>query len=223
MFIGHFAVGLAGKRAAPRASLGVLVGAAILLDLLWPVFVLLGWERFAIIPSDSPFLGLRFDHYPWSHSLLAAFVWAFVAALLYFAWRRYATGAVTVWGLVVSHWVLDAVVHRPDMPLSPWAPVVVGLGVWSSPLATVAIELAMLTGGMALYLSTTRPRGRAGSIGLGVFLVLLLVTYAASATSPPDPSLSQRAVAVNIAGGLLMVALAWWFDRRRLLQTPGRR
>src|SRR5687767_10461625 len=123
MFVGHFAVGLAAKRAAPGASLGVLVASATLLDLLWPVFVLAGWERFTILAAaPSPFLAFRFDHYPWSHSLLAAMLWATFAAAL-FQWRRsYGAGALAVWLLVVSHWVLDAIVHRPDLPVTPNAP-----------------------------------------------------------------------------------------------------
>ena len=217
MFVGHYAVGLAAKRAAPRTSLGVLVAAAILLDLLWPLFLLAGWERFTILPAESPFLAFRFDHYPWSHSLLAALAWATLAAALV-QWRtRYGLGAMVVWLLVVSHWVLDAVVHRPDLPVTPNSPARVGLGVWSNPAVTVALEIALLAAGLALYTIATRPIRRVGQIGLWVLVAFLLLSYGMAATMPPDPAVSPAAVAlVGLLGGAITIGLATWFDRRRM-------
>src|SRR3954447_24732591 len=106
MFLGHFAVALAGKRAARRTSLGTLLAAATLLDLVWPLLLLLGWERVSIAPGDTAFTPLRFDWYPWSHSLLLVAVWSLLAGGVYFAVRRYAYGAITVAALVASHWLL---------------------------------------------------------------------------------------------------------------------
>jgi membrane-bound metal-dependent hydrolase YbcI (DUF457 family) len=225
MFVGHYAVALAAKRAAPRTSLGALIAAAILLDLLWPVFVLMGWERFAIGNAESPFLAFRFDHYPWSHSLLAALVWATLVAALH-QWRtRYGAGTVAIWGLVVSHWVLDAVVHRPDLPITPQSPVRVGLELWANPVMTVALEVTLLVGGLIAYQAVTRPRTRAGLIGLWVLVGVLLLSYAMVVVEPPDPSMSKRAVAiVGLVGGAITIALATWTDRHRtpLEAAPGR-
>ena len=117
MFIGHYAVGLASKKFAPQASLGALMAAPILLDLIWPIFVLLGWEHVSIEPNANPFLRLAFDAYPISHGLVAVVGWATLFAALYFGIARYATGAIVIWIGVVSHWLLDYVVHRPDLPL----------------------------------------------------------------------------------------------------------
>ena len=154
MFIGHFAVGFASKRLAPQTSLGTLIAAAVMLDLLWPVFVLLGWEQVRIEPGNTAFTPLNFISYPISHSLLAAIGWATLFALLYYAVKRYRAGAVLIWIGVVSHWLLDFVVHRPDLPLYPGGPRL-GLGLWNSILATVIVEGLMYAAGVWIYLRVT--------------------------------------------------------------------
>src|SRR5258708_3213331 len=106
MFIGHYAVGLASKRLAPRASLGALIAAPILLDLLWPIFLLLGWEHASVEPNPNPFLRLTFDAYPISHGLLAVVGWATLCAAIYFGFTRYRTGALVIWLGVISHCVV---------------------------------------------------------------------------------------------------------------------
>lgn len=131
MFIGHYALALAAKRVAPRTSLGTLFAAATLADLLWPVFLLAGWEQTRIVPGPNPFLILSFDSYPISHSLLTLIGWGALCALLYRMRTGYARGAVLVALLVLSHWVLDFVTHSPDMPLYPGGRRV-GLGLWNS-------------------------------------------------------------------------------------------
>src|SRR5260370_15628543 len=130
MFIGHYAVGLASKKLAPRASLGALIAAPILLDLLWPIFLLLGWEHVSIVPNGNPFLRLQFDSYPISHGLVAAVGWATLYASLYFGISRYLSGAIVIWAGVVSHWLLDFVVHRPDLPLYSGGTRLFGLCLW---------------------------------------------------------------------------------------------
>src|SRR5712671_4244163 len=131
MFIGHYAVGFAAKRAAPNASLGPLMAAPVLLDLLWPIFLLLGWEHVRIDPGNTAFTPLAFDSYPISHSLLMAVVWAVVFVLLT---RRVSTRQASLWIAlaVVSHWVLDWITHGPDLPLLPRLGPKVGLGLWNS-------------------------------------------------------------------------------------------
>lgn len=108
MFVGHYAVGLAAKKIAPRASMGALIAAPILLDLIWPFFLLLGWEHVAIEPNQNPFLRLEFISYPISHGLVAVAGWAILYAALYFGITRYQKGALVILLLVVSHWVLCA-------------------------------------------------------------------------------------------------------------------
>jgi hypothetical protein len=117
MFLDHHAIGFAAKRFAPQASLGVLFAAPLLLDLIWPVFLFLGWERMRVDPGNTAFTPFAFDYYPYSHSLLAAVAWAIVFSGFCWAVTRYNAGAIVIFLSVISHWLLDVISHRPDMPL----------------------------------------------------------------------------------------------------------
>lgn len=218
MFIGHFAVGFALKRAAPRTSLGALVAAAQLLDLLWPWFLLLGWERVRIEPGNSPFLRLVFERYPISHSLVMAIVWGALVGLLY-AWRtRLRTAAIWLGAAVVSHWVLDWITHRPDLPLAPWSDVKVGLGLWNSVPATLVIESVMFAAGVWMYARTTRALDRMGRVNFWIYVAALTAMYVSSIVGPPPPN--TRALATVALGIWLLPPWAAWFDRHR---TPAPR
>src|SRR5262252_2967017 len=138
MFIGHFAVGFAAKRFAPRTSLGWLIAAALFLDLVWPVLVIAGIEAVRIDPGNTAFTPLDFVYYPWSHSALMTLAWAALVAAA-FQWKvGYGPGTLAVGIAVASHWILDAVSHRPDLPLAPGVQAKAGLGLWNSVAATAA-------------------------------------------------------------------------------------
>ncbi|MFL5311021.1 MAG: metal-dependent hydrolase [Myxococcales bacterium] len=221
MFIGHFAVAFAAKKVAPRTSVATLIAAAQLLDLIWPVLVLLGVETVRIDPAaPSPFLKLRFVHYPWTHSLLMAIVWGVGFALVYRSRTGYARGAALVGALVVSHWVLDWITHRPDLQLAPGADPRVGLGLWTSPAATVALEGALFVAGVAVYARTTRPRDRAGTWGLWGFVAFLLVAYASTLAAGEPPS--SQVVAESALIGWALIPWIAWFDRHREPTLPER-
>lgn len=215
MFLGHFAAALAAKRAAPRASLGTLVAAAQLLDLAWPVLVLAGVEVVRVDPGNTAYTPLDFERYPITHSAAAVAGWAALAGGLYFARRRYRAGAWAVAALVASHWLLDWLTHRPDLPLWPGGPKA-GLELWASVPGTVAVEGALLAGGALLYGTATRWRDGVGRFGLYAFLALLLLIAAAGLLGPPPPS----AEAVGYAGLALwlFVPLAAWIDRHRTVK-----
>ena len=213
MFIGHYALAFAAKRAAPRTSLGHLFIAPSLADLLWPFFVLLGWEQVHIVGGSNPFLILWFDSYPLSHSLLMLLVWGAVYGFLYRARTGDKRAAIVIALLVVSHWVLDFVTHRPDMPLYPGGPKV-GLGLWNSASGTVIVETAMLIAGVAIYIRTTRARDRIGGWGLWALVLLLALGYYGSLFTPPPPSTNALAIG-GIIFGWVFVSLAWWVDRHR--------
>ena len=213
MFLGHYAVALGAKRAAPSASLGTLIAASAFLDLLWPVLVLTGVERVAITPGTTAFSPMDFQQYPISHSLLMAVLWGLAFGGLYFLVRRGWPAAAVVGLLVVSHWVLDAVVHRPDLPLAPGAAARVGLGLWNSVPATLAIELGMFAAGLAIYLRTTRARDRTGSLALWALALFLLAIFGGAAFGPPPPG--ADAVAWTDMGQWLMILWAVWLDRHR--------
>ena len=213
MFIGHFALGYAAKRLAPRASLGTLFTAAQLPDALWPVFLLAGVERATIVPGDTAFTPLRFDSYPVSHSLVSVIAWGALFGALHFWRERRTLDACVLGALVVSHWLLDFASHRPDMPLWPGGPKL-GLGLWNHVGATVGVETLMLGVGLWLAREATRPRDRVGRWGFVGLALLLVALYAANVTAPPPPSMAAVAWA-----GLLLVplflGLAAWVDRHR--------
>jgi membrane-bound metal-dependent hydrolase YbcI (DUF457 family) len=217
MFLGHFAAGLAAKRLAPRTSLGTLLAAAQLIDLVWPALVLAGVERVRIAPGDTAFTPLAFEHYPWTHSLLMACAWAAGFAVLYRARTGSSRGAAVVGGLVVSHWVLDLVAHRPDLPLAPGA-AMVGLGLWNSVAGTLVVEGALFAGGVLLYATGTRARNRTGAVALAALVAFLVLVYGANAAGPPPPS----AQAIGAAGLLTWLFVPWgaWIDRNREPRGP---
>jgi hypothetical protein len=213
MFIGHFATAYAAKRLAPRASLGTLFAAAQLPDLVWPFLLLGGIETATIAPGDTAFTPMRFDSYPISHSLVAVAGWGALFGALHFWRKRRPVDALVLAFLVIGHWVLDFVSHRPDMPLWPGGPRL-GLGLWRSVLATVVVELLMFAAGLRLALSATRARdgvGRWGFVGLAAFLLLL---YAAAAAGPPPPGIEAVGWTGGM-GGLVLWAVAVWVDQHR--------
>jgi len=219
MFIGHFAVGFASKRVAPRASLGALMAAPLLLDLLWPIFLLAGIESVRIDPGNTPFTPLDLHDYPYSHSLLMSLVWSVAAAGVYWVAARYRRGALVVGAGVFSHWVLDFVTHRPDMPLYPGSDTYLGLGLWNSRAGTLAVETAMFLMGVWLYVQCTRPRNRTGKVALAALVALLSLSYVATVTGPPPPS--ARFIAWGGLAAWLFVPWAWWIDRNRTFVGTG--
>ena len=213
MFVGHTAVALAAKSRAREVSLGWLLAAAVALDLIWPVLLLLDVEHVRISPGFTAFTPFDFQSYPYSHSLLMSVVWAAAAALLA-RWRGLSQStAVLIGGLVLSHWVLDFVTHAPDLPLVPWASPRVGLGLWNSIAATFVVEGALFVAGIALYLRATRARDRIGVWALWSLLGVSVVMWASGPFSSPPPS--ERAIGWVTLGLWLLVAWAAWADRHR--------
>ena len=213
MFIGHFAVGFAAKRAAPSVSLGTLFVACELVDLIWPVFLLAGIERVRIDPGNTAFTPLDFISYPWTHSLLLTAAWAVLFGLLYLSIRKDARGAIVVGVVVLSHWFLDLLAHRPDLPLVPGG-AVYGLGLWNSVPATLIVEGLLFAAGLAVYLRSTRAKDRAGAIGLWALVVVLIASYLGAAFGPLPPSVEAIAW-TGLAGGLMTGVWGYWLDGHR--------
>lgn len=213
MFLGHFAVGLAAKRVAPQVSLGTLFLSAQFIDLLWPTLLLLGVERVAITPGITAMTPLDFVHYPVSHSLLAVLGWGCLLALLHFAGQRRRRDALVIGLAVVSHWLLDVLVHRPDLPLYPGDSPMIGLGLWQSVPGTLVVELSLFAASAWLYLHSTQavdPTGRRATYGL---FVALLAIYLGSAFGGAPPSV--EAIAWVGQAQWLLVAWAYWSDAHR--------
>jgi hypothetical protein len=212
MFIGHHAAAFAAKRAAPGVSLGTLFAAATWIDLVWPVLLLLDVEHVRIDPGNTAFTPLDFYDYPITHSLLMVIGWSLGATILYRIVRHPSRDALVVGACVLSHWVLDFVTHRPDLPLWPGGPMV-GLGLWNSVPATVAVEVGLFAAALVVYLRSTRARDRVGSIALWLLVAFLGAIYAANLTSPPPPD--AKAIGWVGLAAWLFVPWGWWIDRHR--------
>ena len=220
MFIGHFAVGFAAKRFAPRTSLATLLAAPLFLDLLWPVFLLLGWEHVRIVPGITRYNPLDLYDFPWSHSLFMSVVWATGFSLIYYRVSKYRPGAVAIWIGVVSHWILDWITHRPDMPLYPRGGPLLGLGLWNHVAATLTVEIAMLVAGVWIYAFATRACDGVGKYAFLAYVSVLLILFIGDRSNTAPPTVSEI-----IWSGLIAEAvfLAWpgWFDRHREVVLAG--
>ncbi len=217
MFIGHYAVAFAGKRIAPEVSLGTLFLAGQFADLLWPTLVLLGIESFVISAPESGVTPLVFTHYPYSHSLLMLVAWGVLFAFVYWALKRGRVIAlVTLAALVVSHWFLDFLVHRPDMPVTIGGDGKYGMSLWNSMPATLALEFLFLSVGVFIYTRMTVARDRVGTLALWGLVLFLVVVEIANTFSPPPPSV--EAVTWSAQALWLLVIWGYWLDRHR---APG--
>ena len=218
MFLGHYGVAFALKRAEPKLSLGTLFVAAQLLDLLWGIFVLLSWEHARIVPGNTAVTPLEFWDYPISHSLIGALAWSIVAAACYYSWptrdtTRHWQAAALVGLAVFLHYPLDVLVHLPDLPITGNDSAKLGLGLWNHPVATMVAELLVFGLGLAVYLALRSKRYPVRSGRLAILVIVLLGTYFASIYGPLPPNMT--AVAVSDIGFILVVAaLAAWADRR---------
>jgi LexA-binding, inner membrane-associated putative hydrolase len=213
MFLGHFGVGFAAKTIVPKVSLGTLFLAAQFIDLLWPSLLLLGLERARIDPTVTRVTPLDFVHYPISHSLLAVIGWAIVIGLIHFFMRRNSRNAFAIGALVISHWLLDAIVHRPDLPLYPGSSALVGLGLWNSLPTTLAIEFSIFSLGVWLYMRATTAMDKTGKWALWSLVIFLTLIYMSNIFGPLSPDI--KAVAWVGHAQWLLVAWAYWIDKHR--------
>lgn len=213
MFLGHYAVAMAGKKAAPTLSLGTLILSAQMADLAWPVFLLTGLERVSIEPGITVASPLDFTYYPITHSLLGAVGWSALVGIIYALARHYPRGAWVAAAAVFSHYVLDVIVHRPDLQVLPWSDTRIGLGLWNSIPATLVVEFGLLALGTAIYLQATSATDAIGRYAFWAMIVTVAVMYLGSVFGPPPPN--PQALAVVALGGWLVVPWGYWIDRHR--------
>lgn len=210
MFVGHYGVSFAAKRLEPRIPLWVLFIAVQFLDVLWAPFVLLGIEKTRIVPGFTASNPFDLYYMPYTHSLVGAVVWSCVAAIGYQAlvgrWDRRI--GVIIGLAVFSHWVLDFIVHRPDLPLFDNT-AKVGLGLWNSRALALGLEVALLFGGLWLWL---RVRSR-HVVGTTVFAVVMVVVQAYTFFGPPPSSPTAFAITA-IASYTVFAIIIWWLQDR---------
>ena len=216
MFLGHYGVGFASKQPGKSISLGTLFMAAQWLDLLWPIFLILGIEHVTIHPGDTKLTPLNFDNYPFSHSLLFVLIWSILFGVIYFLRRRNLRNSIIVSLLVLSHWLLDLIVHRPDLPLYPRGPLE-GFSLWNSPIVAVTLEFVIFVLGIIIYLALTKSKDKIGVYSMWGLIIFLAGGYIANLFGPPPPDLNTLSY-----GGLIMWILipwAYWVDRHRISKT----
>src|SRR5882757_582089 len=165
MFIGHFAVGMAAKSVKPSLSLGTYFLAVQFVDLLWPTLLLFNIEQVAISPGITAFTPLDFVHYPFTHSLVMAVVWAAAGFALVYLFKKDSSLALLIAACVASHWLLDFFMHRPDLPLTLSETTKVGLGLWNYKAATIIIETTLFIAGIWLYVKNSKPTDKIGNFG----------------------------------------------------------
>ncbi|MBL7791777.1 MAG: metal-dependent hydrolase [Saprospiraceae bacterium] len=213
MFIGHFAVGLGAKSLTPKVSLGTLFLSVQLVDLMWPTLLLLGVEHVKIAPGITAVTPLDFVHYPVTHSLLMVLVWGSLFGLVYWSIKKDTRTAIILGSLVLSHWLLDLIVHRPDLPLYPGGDARLGFGLWNSWAGTIITESLLFVAGLYYYLKTTKAKDRIGTYAFWGLAAFMAVTYVANLMGPPPPDETTIAWAGHTQW--LLVIWAYWLDRHR--------
>jgi hypothetical protein len=216
MFIAHLGVGLAAKRVAPRASLGVLLVASQALDILCGLLMVTGIEQMRVTPGITRMTPLEFVSFPWSHGLLMSLVWSGLAALLCARLYHERRIGVVVGALVFSHWVLDWVSHIPDLPLLFGGSPKVGLGLWNSPVGTMAVEFGLFAAGAVVLLRTTRARDRVGVWALASFIVFFAGMFLLNHYGPPPPvGMPQQFLGLFILVFVVLLPWGHWIEKHR--------
>lgn len=213
MFIGHFAVGMAAKSAKPSLSLGTYFLAAQFVDLLWPTLLLFNVEQVIIEPGITAMTPLNFIHYPITHSLVMAIVWALAGFGLVYLFKKDTTAGILVGLCVASHWLLDFFTHRPDLPLTLSETTKVGLGLWNYRTATFLVESSLFAFGIFLYVKKTNAIDKIGKYGFWSMIVFLATISISNMVGPPPPNVGAIAWAGHLQW--LIVLWAYWADGHR--------
>lgn len=216
MFVGHYGVSFAAKSVDRRVPLWTLFIAVQAVDILWGVFVLLGVEKVRIRPGLTAASPLDLYYMPYTHSLVAALGWSVLGFVVYrlVRGRGSAGGALLIAGAVLSHWVLDFIVHRADLPLYGNVHKV-GLGLWKHAAPALTLEMLVLWAGLVLYLRSTAARqpglGQYGMASYGIIMALVQVVgvWGPAPTSPRAEALTALFFYFGFAG------IAAWLETRR--------
>jgi hypothetical protein len=214
MFIGHFGVALAAKKIDNKPSLGTMFFASQFIDLLWPLFLIFGLEKVLIEPGNTAFTPLNFIYYPFSHSFVAVLGWSILFGAIYFLFRKNLKSSLLLGFLVMSHWILDFMTHRPDLPLLAGDGLKVGLGLWNSVAFTIIIEGLIFFTGAFLYLSITKAKNKKGQFALWSLLIFLVVVYFMNVFGSPPPN--EEAIGYVGLSQWLLVAWGYWIDKNRI-------
>jgi hypothetical protein len=211
LFTGHYSVSFAAKTAEKRIPLWLLFLAVQWIDVMWSIFVFLGIEKVRIVPGITASNALDLYYMPYTHSLLGVLCWsllAYVMCQIVPSLRGARTGLILA-ATVFSHWILDLIVHRPDLALYDSVGKM-GFGLWNYRGAAFALEMAVLLGGAAMLYRTAAHRGRL--IGFAIFLAALQVF--GTFFFPPPPS-DHSAAITALVSYIVLALMAWWVEQSR--------
>jgi membrane-bound metal-dependent hydrolase YbcI (DUF457 family) len=215
MFVGHYGPSFASKAWINTVPLWVLFLAVQLVDIFWSIFVLLGIEKVRIVPGITATNPLDLYYMPYTHSLPAAVVWSGIAAIAYrILWRNGDWRAPAIVGAAVfSHWILDLLVHRPDLPIYDDT-LKVGLGLWNYPALAFALEIALLVAGMGFYLRATTPKNLIGRYGMVIFAFIAVALQAVVFFGSP-PTSPEAAATTALMSYFGFAAIIFWLEEKR--------
>jgi hypothetical protein len=214
MFVGHYGVSFAIKSIEKPIPLWLLFIAVQFVDVLWAIFILTGVEKVRITPGITATNALDLYYMPYTHSLVAALLWSGVGFIGYKVARRGANyAAFLVAAAVFSHWVLDLLVHRPDLPLYDDT-YKLGFGLWNYPALALALEASILFGGIFLYLRASKAVSPTGKFGMPMFGILLLILQGIVFFGAP-PSSPSAAALTALLSYLVLAGVAYWLEKKR--------
>jgi hypothetical protein len=219
MYIGHYAIALGAKKIAPRISLGTLFLAAIIIDLLMSILLLVGVEHLRIAPGITVMTPLDLYDYPVSHSLATSLAWSVIFAAIYYFIKHSIKDSLIIGSTVFSHWVLDFITHTTDLALFPGSDIKVGLGIWNNVAASVLIEGLLFAVGLFIYFRSTKAKDKKGDFVLWLLMAFLLLSWIASMFSPPPPD--AMAIAVGNQIQWIVIIIAYWIDSHRGTRIAG--
>ncbi|MBV8502592.1 MAG: hypothetical protein JO006_12840 [Paucibacter sp.] len=220
MFVGHYGPALATRAMRRPPSLAAAFVAVQWMDFVWAALILAGVEHGRVVPHVMAMSNLVLYDMPYDHSLPGALVLSAIGALIYRTLDRRSgwASAIAIAALVFSHWVLDYLVHAPDLLLYP-AGIKVGLGWWDSPALAIGSELGVLVVGFAIYVWRTVPRNQAGRIAPWVTAAVMLGALAFDKLGPPPPDIKSEA-AMALISYVAFAALGHWLDTVREKVPP---
>jgi hypothetical protein len=219
MFIGHFGIGLALKRADKTLSLGLLFIAVQLSDLIYGVTLLAGIEKISIISGTNPLTSAQYTFFPYSHSLVATLILAGLVALIFLVvpfkiGLSKSRTALVMATAVMSHFVLDVIVHNPDIDLLGNGVYKIGLGLWNYPIASYVVEALLLIAGLWIYLKSTEAKNFVGKYGLPILSVILLILNGVNTFVLYPTNVENFAVTMLVVY-VTTIIIAFWLDRKR--------
>lgn len=214
MFVGHYGISFAAKSFDKTIPLWLLFIGAQLVDVLWAIFIFTGVEKMRITPGFTATNPFDLYYMPYTHSLVGALLWAGSGFVVYKLIRKSAIFPALLVALTIfSHWVLDLLVHRPDLPLYDET-YKMGFGLWNYPVLALASEAILLFGGIYLYLRTTTAASAAGKFGMPVFGAVMLFGQIIVFFVLPPSSPAQTALNA-LASYIVFAAAAFWLERKR--------